>query len=263
MISKSIELLKEQKFIMGMSRDDFKKKYLGSYLGIAWAFIQPLITLLIFWFVFQVGFKQQPMNDFPFILWFSVALIPWNFFADALQSATNSIVENSFLVKKIRFKVGILPLVKIYSSLFVHLFFLLFLFALFAVYGFYPSIYFVQIPYFALCLLLFTLGLSWITSALVIFLKDVGQIVSMILQFGFWLTPIFYSITLIPERYQFLIKLNPLYYIIEGYRGAFLYQYWFWERPQLTLYFWIVTVILLVSGYYLFRKLRPHFADVL
>ncbi|WP_231505528.1 ABC transporter permease [Paenibacillus massiliensis] len=246
-----------------MAKDDFKRKYVGSYLGIAWAFIQPLISLLIFWFVFQVGFKQQPMNDYPFILWFSVALIPWNFFSDALQTATNSVIENSYLVKKVVFNVQSLPIVKLYSSLFVHLFFLAFLFVLFGAYGYFPNVYFVQIPYFILCLSLLVLGLSWITSALVIFLKDVGQIVSMILQFGFWLTPIFYSINVIPEKYQFLIKLNPLYYITEGYRGVFLYRYWFWDRPQLTIYYWGITIALLFTGYFLFRKLRPHFADVL
>ncbi|MHB0930964.1 ABC transporter permease [Paenibacillus sp. SEL1] len=258
-----LRFLKQHKFIFDMSKDDFKKKYVGSYLGIAWAFIQPLISLLIFWFVFQVGFKHMPMNDFPFILWFSVALIPWNFFSDALQTATNSITENSFLVKKVIFKVQILPIVKIYSSLFVHLFFLVFLFVLFSIYGFQPNIYYLQIPYFLICMIALLLGLSWITSSLVIFLKDVGQVVSMILQFGFWLTPIFYSLTAIPEKYQFLIKLNPLYYIIEGYRGIFLYHYWFWERPQQTLYFWLVTFIFLLIGYYLFKKLRPHFADVI
>uniref|UniRef100_A0AAE9TKJ9 ABC transporter permease n=1 Tax=Paenibacillus polymyxa TaxID=1406 RepID=A0AAE9TKJ9_PAEPO len=134
---------------------------------------------------------------------------------------------------------------------------------MFSIYGFQPNIYYLQIPYFLICMIALLLGLSWITSSLVIFLKDVGQVVSMILQFGFWLTPIFYSLTAIPEKYQFLIKLNPLYYIIEGYRGIFLYHYWFWERPQQTLYFWLVTFIFLLIGYYLFKKLRPHFADVI
>ncbi|MNN31636.1 Teichoic acid translocation permease protein TagG [compost metagenome] len=107
------------------------------------------------------------------------------------------------------------------------------------------------------------LGLSWITSALVVFLKDVGQVISMILQFGFWLTPIFYSYQALPEKYAFLLKLNPMYYITEGYRGIFIYKFWFWERPDLTLYYWIVSLSVLVIGYLLFKRLRPHFADVL
>ncbi|MNO33429.1 Teichoic acid translocation permease protein TagG [compost metagenome] len=253
----------QQKFIIQMSKDDFKRKYAGSYLGIAWAFIQPTISLLIFWFVFQFGLKNQPVDNIPFILWLSAAMIPWNFFADALQSATNAIVETSYLVKKVLFKVEILPLIKIYSSLMVHLFFIVFLVTLFFIYGYYPNIYYLQIPYYLVCLFVLLLGLSWITSALVVFLKDVGQLISMLLQFGFWLTPIFYSYTMLPEKYAFLIKLNPLYYITEGYRGVFIYRFWFWERPELTLYFWIVALVILLIGYLLFKRLRPHFADVL
>ncbi|AIQ14754.1 ABC transporter permease [Paenibacillus durus] len=254
---------KQQKFIIQLSKDDFRRKYAGSYLGIAWAFIQPTISLLIFWFVFQVGLKSQAVNDVPFILWLSAAMIPWNFFADALQSATNAITETSFLVKKVVFKVQILPLVKIYTSLSIHLFFIVFLFVLFSVYGYYPDLYYIQIPYYIFCMFILLLGLSWITSALVVFLKDVGQVISMILQFGFWLTPIFYSYQTLPVKYDFLIKLNPLYYITEGYRGIFIYKFWFWERPDLTLYYWIVSLSVLIVGYLLFRRLRPHFADVL
>jgi ABC-type polysaccharide/polyol phosphate export permease len=255
--------VQQQKFIIQMSKDDFKRKYAGSYLGIAWAFIQPTINLLIFWFVFQFGLKNQPVDDVPFILWLSAAMIPWNFFAEALQSATNAIVETSYLVKKVLFKVEILPLIKIYSSLMIHLFFILFLFVLFSIYGYYPDIYYLQIPYYLVCLFVIILGLSWITSSLVVFLKDIGQLISMLLQFGFWLTPIFYSFSALPAKYGFLIKLNPIYYITEGYRGIFIYRFWFWERPQLTIYFWIVSIVILFIGRLLFKRLRPHFADVL
>ena len=257
------ELYRQQKFVLELSRKDFRSRYLGSYLGIIWAFIQPTITILLFWFVFQVGFKAMPVDNFPFILWLAAAMIPWNFFADSLLQSTNSIVENSYLVKKIVFRVSALPLVKIYSSLMVHLFFIVFLFIIFIIYGFYPTIYSLQLIYYLVATVLLTLGLSWITSSLTVFLKDVGQIVAMLLQFGFWLTPIFYSLKIVPEKYQFWMKLNPMYYIVEGYRDAFIYHEWFWEHKFLTLNFWSITFIVLSLGLYLFKKLKPHFADVL
>jgi len=106
-------------------------------------------------------------------------------------------------------------------------------------------------------------GLSWITSSLVIFVKDVGQVVTIILQFGFWLTPILWNVKMIPEKYQILMKLNPAYYLTEGYRNSFMYGIWFWEYPRWTFGFWIFTGVIFILGAIIFLKLRPHFADVL
>jgi len=251
------------RLLFSLTKNDFKQKYVGSYLGIAWAFIQPLITVLIFWFVFQVGFKSQPVNDVPFILWLIAGMFPWFFFADAVSNATNAMMENSYLVKKIVFKVAFLPLIKIFSALIVHLFFIIFMYILFMVYGYSFDIHWLQAFYYLGAMVVLILGLSYITSAVVIFFKDVGQIVAMFLQFGFWMTPIFWNIEQIPDRFHWLLKLNPLMYINEGYRDSMINHVWFWEKPMMGLYFWVVALGLLALGYSTFRKLKPHFADVL
>jgi lipopolysaccharide transport system permease protein/teichoic acid transport system permease protein len=256
-------ILKDYKLILEMAKKDFEGRYLGSYLGVIWGFVQPLVQILIFWFVFQVGFKSLPVDKFSFILWLSSAMIPWFFVSDAIHSGTNSVIENSYLVKKMVFKVWILPLIKIHSALFVHLFFILFLVSMFAIYGYYPNHYYIQIIYYLAAGILLVTGISYLTSSLVVFLKDVGHFVSMFLQFGFWLTPIFYSIDIIPEKFQFLIKLNPAVYIIEGYRDSFMYHEWFWEHPKTTMLFWIETLIFCFVGVWVFRKTRSRFADVL
>ncbi|WP_036696061.1 ABC transporter permease [Paenibacillus taiwanensis] len=256
------KLISHQLFIFELARADFKKRYFGSFLGITWAFIQPLITILLFWFVFQVGFRSTPIDDVPFILWLSCAIIPWNFFSESVQASTGSILENSFLIKKMVFKSEVLPVVKIYAALFVHLFFLIFLMAMFLFYGYGFSIYYIQVFYYLIASLTLVLGVAWITSSLMLFLKDTSQVVAMLLQFGFWLTPIFYPVTFIPEKYQFIYRLNPMFYITDGYRNTFIYHKWFWESPG-TMYFWTVTTVLLGVGYYVFKKLKPHFADVL
>lgn len=246
-----------------LTKKDLQKRYLGSYLGILWAFIQPGITVLIFWFVFQVGFKSMPVDNFPFVLWLVTGMFPWFFISDVLSSATNSILENSYLVKKMVFKIELLPLVKLGSALIVHLFFIGILFFMFALYGYWPSIYNLQVIYYLFAAVCLFLGLSWMTSALTVFLKDIGQLVGVVLQFTFWMTPIFWSFRIIPPRYVIFLKLNPVYYIVEGYRNAFIYHQWFWENLQLTGYYWTVTLICLGLGMITFSKLRPHFADVL
>jgi lipopolysaccharide transport system permease protein/teichoic acid transport system permease protein len=258
-----VNIIKSRSILKSLIKNDFKQRYLGSFLGIAWAFIQPTITILIFWFVFQVGFKSQPVSNYPFILWLISGMIPWFFFADSLQNATHSVMGNSFLVKKVVFQVNILPLVKIASSLFVHLFFIVFMFVMFVLYGYTPDLYWLQIFYYLFATIILVLGLSWISSSLIVFLKDVGEFIAMILQFGFWLTPIFWNLSIVPQKYQYLLKLNPLLYITEGYRDAMINKVWFWEHPNMSIYFWVVTLVMLVGGMLVFRKLRPHFADVL
>lgn len=244
-------------------KNDFKQEYLGSLLGIAWAFIQPTFTILIFWFVFQVGFKAQPVGEVPFILWLVAGMIPWFFFSESLSKATNSIIANSYLVKKIVFNISVLPIIKIVSAFSVHLFFLCVMMIMFFIYGYSLDIYYIQIVYYLIALVALSYSISLITSTLVVFTRDIGQLVMMTLQFGFWLTPIFWNLQMVPEKYHFLIQLNPLVYIIEGYRDALINKVWFWEHITMSFYFWGIVIIIYLYGKYLFKKLRPFFADVL
>jgi lipopolysaccharide transport system permease protein/teichoic acid transport system permease protein len=257
------DMYRSRATILELTKRDFIAKYLGSYLGLIWAFIQPTITILIFWFVFEMGFRSQPVADFPFILWLMAGIIPWYFFSDSLSGATSSVLDHSFLVKKMVFRVSILPIVKILSALIIHLFFITALFLMFYLHGYKPSVYHLQVFYYLFAIIFLNLGLSWITSSLIIFLKDVGQIIGMLLQFGLWITPIFWTLKMIPERFHGIIKLNPAYYFVEGYRDSFIYHTWFWERTTLTLYFWGLASFIFILGAVLFRKLRPHFADVI
>jgi len=256
-------IISNRKLLISLVKNDFKQKYIGNFLGFFWAFIQPMATILIFWFVFQVGFKSQPVDNFPFILWLVTGMFPWFYFADALSNATNSVIANSYLVKKIVFRVSLLPVIPLFSALIIHLFFIFFMFAMFIYYGHMPTIYWLQIFYYLFALTVLLLGLSWLTSSVVVFFRDVGQLVTMLIQFGFWLTPIFWSIKTIPQQYHWIINLNPIAYIIEGYRDSMIYHHWFWEDLPMTLYFWAVTITLFILGGLTFKRLRPHFADVL
>jgi len=256
-------IFQNKTLLWSLTKNDFKQRYLGNVLGIAWAFIQPTVTVIIFWFVFQVGFKSQPIDNFPFILWLVAGMFPWFYFAEALTSATNSVMLNAFLVKKVVFRVSLLPIIPLFSALLIHIFFIFFMFAMFLYYGYSPEIYWIQTLYYLFATSVLVLGISWITSSVVVFFKDIGQFVAMVIQFGFWLTPIFWAIDTVPQKYHWIIKLNPMAYIIEGYRNSMIYHKWFWEDINMTLYFWIVTLSIFVLGGLTFKKLRPHFADVL
>lgn len=258
------ELYQNRELIWSLAKNDFKTKYAGSYLGIIWAFIQPIVTILIYWFVFGFGLKAgSPIEGVPFIFWFMAGLIPWFFFQDSLMNSTNCMVEYSYLVKKVVFKISILPIIKILSSLFVHIVFLIVLLIIGVVYHFYPTVMTIQLVYYSFCTFFLVLGISYATSAIVLFFKDLMQLIVIFLQIGMWMTPIMWSYTLIPEKYQWIAKLNPFYYIAEGYRDTLINHVWFWQRYFQTIYFWIIALAFFAGGAIIFKKLKPHFSDVL
>jgi len=258
-----IALFKSRRLILKLAQQDFKANYLGSYLTFIWAFIHPCITIGIFYVVFQIAFNAGPVDKYPFIVWLMTGMIPWFFFSESLTNATNSIIAYSFLVKKVVFRVSILPIIKILSALVVHIFFIILILFVSFLSGYYPTIYNLQVFYYLCSTMILVCGLSWITSSLTVFIKDTGQIVAMLLQIGFWATPIFWNIKTVSEKYHKWISLNPALYIIQGYRESFMSQTWFWEHPEQALYFWSFTLCVFVIGAILFLKLRPHFADVL
>jgi ABC-type polysaccharide/polyol phosphate export permease len=258
-------IAESRSLLVALINNDFKQQYLGSYLGLLWAFVQPITFIMVIWFVFEVGFRVGPVDSgAPFFLWLICGMIPWFFFADAVSSGTSAVTANKFLVKKAAFRVGILPLVPIGSALIIHVFLFLMLITAFLLYGYAPTIYWLQVPYFVFSTVMLVLGLSWLTSALRVFVKDIGNLVGVILQVGFWATPIFWAFDRVPEKYRYIVELNPMAYIINGYRAAFIDQAWFWEGGKATtFYFWGTTAIIFVIGIIVFKRLRPHFGDVL
>ena len=257
------EAFHNHKLIVDLAKKDFQCKYLGSYLGIIWGFIQPAITVVILWFVFQVGFKVTPINDFPFILWLLCGMIPWFFFSDAIINATGAFIDNSYLVKQIVFKISVLPIVKVLSSLFVHLIFILVLIFIFSLYGYSPNLFYLQIFYYLFGTIVLVLSISVLTSSIIIFVKDIGQIVALVLQILFWMTPIFWNEMILPLKYRWITIINPLYYLISGYRNTLIYHKWFWEEINLALIFWSTTLFIFMISITVFRRLKPHFADAI
>ncbi len=260
------QIWKNRHLIWELAKADFRKKFVGSYFGIVWMFVQPIVTIVIYYIVFGVlrGDIVPQSDEYPYLLWMLAGIVPWFFFSDSLNGGTNSLNEYNYLVKKVVFPVDILPVIKLVSATFVHLIFMLILLIVYLLFDRTPSVYWLQIPYYSLGVLILSLGLSYITSSVMVFFKDMGQIVGIILQFGVWVTPIMWQYSIISNPFwQTVLRLNPLFYIAEGMRGALLYGTWFWESPLYTLYFWVFTLGALIAGLTLFRRLRPHFADVL
>lgn len=265
------ELWQSRRLIWKLAKNDFKNRYAGSYLGRVWAFTQPVVTVLLYWFVF--GYIMMPDKkeiltagvEAPYVLWLTAGLVPWFYFNEALNNGTTALMEYSYLVKKVVFKISVIPLVKLIAALFTHLFFVCFMLAVYFLYGYRPTLSLIQLPYYTLCMFALVLAISYSTCAIVIFFRDLLQIINIALQVGMWATPILWNISYLDGKplLQAIIKCNPVFYIVNGYRNAMFGGTWFWEDMGATVGFWVLTAALFFIGAHIFRRLKVHFADVL
>lgn len=258
-----VELYQNKELIWKLAKNDFKKRYAGSYLGMLWALIQPVVTVLMYWIVFDLIGMNRGEVEVPFVLFLTAGLVPWFFFSEAFINGTQAMLEYNYLVKKVVFKISILPIIKIISAIFIHLFFVLVLFVVAFLYGYYPSVYTIQIVYYSICAFIFVLALSYSTCAIVVFFRDLSQIINILLQVGMWATPILWDMDILSEKMLMVIKLNPVVYIVNGYRMSIYGSEWFWHDFYSTMYFWVITAILFGIGALIFKQLKVHFADVL
>ena len=252
---------KDKRLLFSLSIKDFQKKFSGTYFGVFWAIAQPLLTIIVYWVAFQYGFHSSDVDGVPYVVWFICGIVPWLFVTEAFSSASNSFIEYSYLIKKVKFNINILPLVKILSAFCIHTFFCIIALGIAGVFRIFPTIYFIQILYYMVANVVLIFALSLITSSIMVFFRDLNQMISVILLIGMWGTPIAWTLEGFDRKLHVFFKLNPFFYIIEGYRDAILGRKWFWEIPKLTLYFWCVTIVILIWGGKIYSKLKPHFAD--
>ncbi|MCF8229578.1 MAG: ABC transporter permease [Bacteroidales bacterium] len=258
------ELYKQRYIISQLVKRDFQNKYMASYLGLPWAFIQPLMSVVVIWFAMTYGLRVgKTETGLPYSVWFICGMIPWLFISEALVTTSGSLIEYSYLIKKTAFRVAIIPFIKIFTALIIHLFFIIFL-AIFAMaYGFYPDIYWLQLIYFVFASFVLLAGLGWLISAINVFVRDVGQIVNVAINILFWATPIIWPYSMLTGNLKYIALINPFFYIIEGYRKAILMDAWLLHDTISTIYFWGITSFIFILGSVVFIKLTPHFSDVL
>ncbi len=262
------ELWQSRKLIWKLAKNDFKKRYAGSYLGFVWAMVQPVVTVLMYWIVFDKVFDTRSQLvaggiEVPYVLYLTAGLVPWFYFQETLVNGTMALLEYNYLVKKVVFNISILPIIKLIAATVIHVFFMVVLVAVSVGYGYYPGIHTLQLIYYSLCLFLLVLAMSYLSCAIVVFFRDLAQIINIALQIGMWATPILWDISVVPDGLKPFFKLNPLVYIVEGFRNAVYGDLWFFDHFYSSTYFWIVTVMMFCIGSLVFKRLRPHFADVL
>lgn len=252
------ELIKYHEFFKTSVLKEFRGKYKNSFLGILWSFINPLLQLLVYSFVFSFLTKG---NIEHFTVFLVIALIPWNFFNTSIIQCASCIIANAGILKKIYFPREIIPVSILTSNLINFLIScIIIIFALF-ISGIGISWHIIFLPLIVLIQYIFSLALSFIISALSTYIKDLVYFINIIMMLWFYLCPVVYSVDLIPENFLFIFKLNPLLYLINGYRDVLFYQ----VIPDIKslLILLIISLLILYVGYKIFKKLEKNFVEEL
>ncbi|WP_409290555.1 ABC transporter permease [Peribacillus sp. SCS-37] len=253
--------------IRRLSMFELKSANSNHYLGMLWEIINPMIQIAIYWFVFGLGIhKARPGNDLvqgvPFIYWLISGIVVWFFINPAVLEASKSIYTRINFISKMSFPMSVIPSYVIMSKFYQHLMLVGVITVILQFTEFKFTVYFLSLPYYMFALLVFLVALSLITSTLATIVRDVQMVVQSIIRVLLYLTPLLWA----PYdfKYNYLLELNPFYYIVEGYRSAMLGQGWYFlEHLQYTGYFWVITLVLLAIGSALHVKFRNHFVDYL
>lgn len=251
--------------IWRLSKRDIESRYRGTFLGILWAIFIPVLLLLVYTFVFSVVFKARWGEDntgqgsFALILF--CGLIFFNLFAECINRAPTLILSNAIYVKKILFPLEILPIVTIISALFNFILSYLVLMVGYLFIEGIPSFEVLLVPLLLIPFCLLTLGLTYFLASLGVFVRDLGQIVGVFVMILMFLSPIFYPLAAIPEKYQAIINLSPVTIIIGAARGL-MFRAAIPNLPLLGGYL-IVSIIVLYLGFLWFKKTEKGFADVI
>ncbi|KMY43037.1 teichoic acid ABC transporter permease [Bacillus sp. FJAT-27916] len=251
--------------IQRLAMFEMKSANTNNYLGILWEFINPMIQIGIYWLIFGIGIRGgQDIDGIPFIYWMLSGIVVWFFANPAILEATKSIHKRINMIAKMSFPMSTIPSFVIMSKLYQHLMILVIVMIILQFGGFPISVYYVQVPYFMLAVYVFILALTLITSTLAMLIRDIQMVVQAIMRMVFYITPLIWHSSRLPDGLQILIKINPLTYIAEGYRASLLGTGWYFiENLNYTLYFWGLTLVLLLIGSVLHVKFRNHFVDYL
>ncbi|HEX2269480.1 MAG TPA: ABC transporter permease [Pyrinomonadaceae bacterium] len=250
--------------IYSFAKRELLGRYKGSFLGIAWAVLTPVVMIAIFTFIFAGIFGARfgaSQSHWDYALYLFCGLLPWTMFQESMQQSTNTIIIHANLVKRVVFPLATLPAAQVFAALANQLFATIGL--LIATVFILRDLHFTALwlPVLLIPQLLFALGAAWLIASLGVFLRDIAQGITLLLMAWMYLTPIIYPESIVPDRFRRLIDLNPFTPLVRSYRRIFLDGY----APDWRglAYFSVVALLVFLFGYWWFARTRKSFADVI
>ena len=235
-------------------------RYKQAAVGVAWAVLQPLLTMVVFTVIFG-RFAKMPSDNLPYPIFAFTALLPWNYFAQAIGRSGTSLVSNANLVSKVYFPRLVIPISGAIAPLVDFVISFVILLGMMVWYGIAPTWGVLALPLFTLLAVVTAVAVSLYLAALNVKYRDVGHAIPFLVQFWMYASPVVYSVSIIPEKWRLLYSLNPMVGVIEGFRWALLGK----EQPDFAVMAMstIVVAILLVGGLVYFKRTERVFADII
>lgn len=265
-----IKVIKEQidnfYLLIRLSFFEVKSANTNNYLGIAWELLNPLIQLGVYWLVFGLGIRgNSDVDGVPFLQWLLAGMTAWFFIHASIMGAMKSIYSRIALLSKMNFPFSSIPLIVILQKFYSHLMVVAAVAVIFLFKGVEMDIHFIQIFYYMFATIVYLYSLSLITSSLAALVRDTVMIVQAILRMMLYVTPLLWvpNMDRLPFLFQAVLMINPLAYLVAGYRYAFLGGGWFFEDVTYTLYFWALVLLQFIIGAAIHMKFRRHFIDYL
>jgi teichoic acid transport system permease protein len=252
--------------IFQLAKSDIIKTYSGSALGWAWAVVKPTVTIAVLWFVIGIGLRQGgDIEGYPFLLWLITGLVPWFYMDDMITESTTAFLTYSFLITKMKFPISTIPTFVGVAKLIIHLALTLVVVLFYAGYGYYPDIYILQLPIYMFLMFLFFINWGLFAAMLSAISKDFMNLVKAFVTAIFWLSGILFNVRTdeMPQWVRSIETVNPVSFIVEGYRDVFVYKVWFWENPKKMTYFFLVLIIMGALATWSYRKLYREIPDIL
>ena len=262
MISNFKKLFSYRELLISLTKKELKVKYRGSVLGFFWSLLNPLLVMLVYSFVFSIVMR---LNIEDYAVFLICALLPFNFLSNSMNYGTGSIIGNSNLVKKIYFPKEIIPLSVVFSNLINFLLEICALFIVLGVMGYKFYMYLYLLPLLIFVQFFLVAGCTLIVSALNVFFRDLQHLITVITMVWFFGTPIIYQLGMVPEKFQFILKGNPMTVFAIFYRNMFYYvnhpEGFYFPSLKVILVCLATVFFIFFFGYFIFKKLEPRFAE--
>lgn len=257
------EIWVNRKRMWRVSKFSYKVLNQDAYLGSFWNVLHPLIQIATYWFVFGIGLRSgRDIDGYPYLIWMLSGLIPWFFMSQCITRGAAAIRKKGIAALKMRYPISTMPLEAVLIALYTHLVMIAILLVTFFFFGYLPSLYWMNLIYYLFYAVVLFTGLGMVTSVLSMLAIDFQKLISSLIRLLFYLTPILWSMERLPVWVQYVLKMNPCLYIVDGFRDSLLYQVPFYLHTYRMVFFWLINLILIVLGSNLQVKYRNQFLDL-
>ena len=249
--------------LLRIARYDYRLKNKDAHLGKLWSLLTPLIQIGTFWLVFGLGLRSgRDVDGHPYMVWMLSGLIPWFFISEAITKGANAIYSKGNTVVRMKFPIATVPVSAVFTAFFEHLVMLALMYVMLFYHGYFPTWYHLNLIYYVIYSLFFLCSLAMVTSVFTMLARDFQKVLVSFMRLLFYVTPILWTMDRMPKIYQDILKLNPVLYVVDGFRESILFDEPFYYNVQEMCFFWGINFVLWIVGCNLQYKYKKKFIDL-